>query len=94
MERSTKPWIVCAANRHRESGLIVCGARYFDPIMRAQMKAMQGFPYWNNCEQGFIDQWGKFYTREEAYKLARANGQIRFGSIENEEDVLMSGHLY
>lgn len=72
-----KPWIVCAANKHRESGLIVCGARHYDNIMRKLMTELGGFPYWNNCEQGFIDQWGNFLTREEALIIAEDNKQIK-----------------
>lgn len=40
------------------------------------MSVTGGFPYWNDCEQGFIDQYGNFYTREEAYFVAEENGQI------------------
>lgn len=85
--------IVCAANRHLKTGRIVCGARHFDPIMRAQMFASEGFPHWRNCEQGFIDQFGVFLTREEAYIIAKANGQIthRCGG---DETTLFSENLY
>lgn len=72
------PWIVCAANRHRDTGLIVAGARHYDAVMREQMYANGGFPFWNNCDQGFIDQRGEFLTREEALVIALANGQRRF----------------
>lgn len=68
--------VVCAANQHRETGVIICGARHFDSIMRAQMNATGGFPFWNNCDQGFIDQRGVFLTRPDARRLAVEAGQI------------------
>jgi len=88
-----EPWIVCAANRHRETGRIVCGARHYDPIMRAQMMASEGFPHWRNCDQGFIDQRGAFLTREEAHAIAALNGQIRH-RCGGDEGTLFSENLW
>lgn len=65
--------IVCAAIRR--NGLIICGARHFDPIMRAALKAMSTDH--KGWEQGFIDNKGTFLTREEAWKIADREGQIR-----------------
>ncbi len=87
------PWIVCAANRHCETGVIVCGARHFDNIMREVMKVSGGFPHWLNCDQGFIDQKGVFYTREEAHAVALKNGQIRY-RCGGDEGTLFSENLY
>lgn len=65
--------VVCAAIR--KNGMIITGARHFDSIMRAQVDAAkETFGGW---EQGFIDQYGTFLTREEAWKIADAQGQIR-----------------
>ena len=65
--------IVCAAIR--KSGHIIAGARHFDSIMRAQIKAMnETFGDW---EQGFIDQYDVFLTRDEAWLIADKQGQIR-----------------
>lgn len=86
------PYIVCAANRHNDSKLVICGARHFDSIMRAAMKACGGFPYWLNCEQGFIDDQGTFYTREEAWEIAKEKGQIR--REVSVEGTLFSENLY
>jgi hypothetical protein len=55
--------IVCAANRNRKSGRIICGARHWDKIMRSQKKR--------------IDQFGDFLTRAEAFVIALHQGQIR-----------------
>jgi hypothetical protein len=73
------PWIVCAANRLRfpDHDEIICAPRHFDPIMRAQMAASGNKAAWRTSEQGFVDQRGNFYTREEALKIALANGQRR-----------------
>jgi hypothetical protein len=67
--------VVCAANRHHHSRLIICGARHWDKVMRAQADALgTGFTEW---EQGFIDQFGDFLTRGEAWTVAEEQGQIR-----------------
>jgi hypothetical protein len=68
--------IVCAANRHRESGLILCGARHWDKVMRAQANAI-GISPRDGWQQGFIDQFGDFLTREEAWVVAEKENQIR-----------------
>ena len=66
-------FVVCAAMR--KDGFIIAGARHFDTVMRVAIKALNlGFGNW---EQGFIDQKGIFMTREEAWKVADARGQIR-----------------
>ena len=70
-----KPWIVCAANKHIETGTIFCGARHFDNLMRGQIKAAN-YPF-TGYEQGFVDQFGRFYNREEAWIIAETNGQIK-----------------
>ena len=70
--------VVCAANRHRESGVIILGARHYDGVMRQAMQVCGGFPYWRNCDQGFINQRGEFLTRERALEIARANGQVKY----------------
>ena len=46
--------------------------------MRDQVRDMDGVwdKSWADAEQGFIDQWGRFYTREEALRVARQNNQI------------------
>jgi hypothetical protein len=44
-----------------------CSARHSDPRMHLQ-KAATGLN-WDGAEQGFIDQKGRFLTREEAYEV-------------------------
>lgn len=69
-----KPRIVCAANRF-ENGPMIVGARHFDQHMVEQMQYM-GLKGSDPHVQGFIDQYGHFYTREQAWKIAEENGQI------------------
>lgn len=87
--------VVCAANRNRATGLIICGARHFDQIMHRQMEARppEERDDWRRSEQGFIDQFGTFLTREEAHKICTERGQFfrRFGGDEKE---LYSENLY
>lgn len=80
--------VVCAALRNQD-GMIVCGARHNDAVMRAQM----GSADWRKADQGFIDQYGVFMTREEAHKVAIEAGQIirRCGG---DEKRLFSENLY
>lgn len=55
-----QPVIVCAACRHCD--LIICGARHFDKVMHTQIKFLNIKVNAYGWEQGFIDQFGKFYT--------------------------------
>lgn len=76
-----QPLIVCAANR-LSNGRVIIGARHWDDHMHAQMNDMVSdegdeIKLVKCEEQGFIDQFGNFYNRKEAWKVAEANGQIR-----------------
>jgi hypothetical protein len=69
--------VVCAAVRSPE-GQVICSARHFDQLMRSIITACG---LWSRAEvepweQGFIDQFGVFMTREEAHLVAKAAGQI------------------
>ena len=86
-----EPRIVCAAMRKETR--IICGARHYDPVMRQQMIASEGLDFWKGCEQGFIDQFGNFLTREEAHKIAVKEQQIR-KHVGGDKDRLFSENLY
>lgn len=62
-------FIIAAANRIKETKLIVVSARHADATMRAQYSKF-GISRLDtrrsHMEQGFIDNHGKWYTREEA----------------------------
>jgi hypothetical protein len=67
--------VVCAANRCEKTKQIAIGVRHSFPIMRNNMEAMY-MGSWTTSEQGFVDQFGTFLTREEAWVVASAAGQI------------------
>tara|TARA_B100002049_G_C16070064_1_gene372362 strand:- start:413 stop:907 length:495 start_codon:yes stop_codon:yes gene_type:complete len=69
--------VVCAACRS-DKGRLIVGPRHFDPIMKAQIDTMNyaGDDVGLFEEQGFIDQWGQFLTREDAWIVAKAAHQI------------------
>lgn len=79
----TQRRVVCAANWHDDAG-IVLGARHFDFLMHRAIQ-IENDARFEHCqelidpiewEQGFIDQRGEFMTREEAWTVAEAAGQI------------------
>ena len=92
--------VVCAACRY--GLLILCSARHWDRVMRDQYtlaKATGAYPHASKFEEGFIDQFGDFLTREEAREIVNKNGQPfdaeRNGGICGRNDtVLYSEGLY
>ena len=61
--------------KQKQEGVTIAGARHFDSGM-VQIINKLGMDL-GSWEKGFIDQFNKFITREEAWKIADANGQIR-----------------
>jgi hypothetical protein len=89
----------------RGQRVIIAGARHYDEIMRANILALfhhvmdretaiklARHDGWYACEQGFIDQKGEFLTREEAWPIAEAAGQIR--NKVGPDGILYSENLY
>ncbi len=70
--------VVCAAMLMKD-GSIVTGIRHFSNEMRAVMRLAYGAEGYHLkvADQGFVDQKGVFLTREEAWVVAEAAGQIR-----------------
>lgn len=70
-------WIVCAACKFGD--FVATGPRHFDDTMFNQSEAyynsINGEREYSKWEQGFIDQFGNFYNREEAMKIVKENGQ-------------------
>jgi hypothetical protein len=56
-----------------------------------QLPSVPKFP--SDWEQGFVDQYGNFMTREEAWEIAQAAGQIRRPEG-GAPGTLYSEHLY
>ena len=86
--------VVCAACKHED--LILCGARHWDSVMNNQYNYLHDQPKAFLFEQGFINQFGEFLTREEAMIVALDAGQtvdIERGCGGNEK-ILFSEGLY
>lgn len=84
--------VVCAANRHLDTNVLVIGPRHYDETMHKHI-AQLGYRN-HEMEQGFIDQHGVFMSREEAYLVATEANQIRSKSGNPDEPVLYSEDLY
>lgn len=87
-----KPIIVCAAIRN-DQGHIICGPRHYDQIMRAQLRLLPDHLLTTFKEQGFVDQFGKFYCRYQAWKIATENQQIK-QRVGGDNECLYSENLY
>lgn len=73
--------IVCAANRFTFADgaqLVVTGVRHWDPLMHAQVKALDQNTWAGMVkeEQGFVDNKMTFLSREEAWAVASTSDQI------------------
>lgn len=73
--------IVCSAIR--KYGEVILGARHCDSLMHNTIKVYktsfeEGISdiNWSNAEQGFVDRYGNFLNRKEAFKVAFEAGQI------------------
>ena len=65
-------------------GHLIIGNRHFCPLMQMQI-GLLGLDYRKhniNYDQGFVDQWGIYMSREEAWNVAKARGQIKEVVIE------------
>lgn len=70
--------IVCAACKHKD-GTIVLSVRHFDSFTHATLdlrKQIDPSENWQACEQGFVDQFGNFLDRCDAWVIACAASQI------------------
>jgi hypothetical protein len=70
--------VVCAAIRAAD-GDVLLGIRHYSNDMHWQLGRRvdgQKFKHRHDEDQGFVDQYGVFMSREEAYAVALAAGQI------------------
>ncbi len=73
--------VVAAANRYGD--FVIAGSRHFCVTMHSiidvfGLDALHAYAGGaDNEEQGFIDQYGTFHSREEAAKIAVAAGQVK-----------------
>lgn len=97
--------VVCAANRTyyvdadgERKSLVIAGARHCDGVMAPVLKFVREHSMQPDetlkQQQGFIDQYGNFMTREEAYLLARSNKQMIVDAGKWPRERLYSEHLY
>lgn len=88
--------IVCAACRCQ--GIVILGPRHWDAAMHrtaTQIFFSEGYSKLE-WEEGFVDQHNVFFTREEAWMMAEASGQIiyRCGGDTRSGGTLYSENLY
>lgn len=70
--------VVCAAIRAADGDLLL-GIRHYSADMHAQIQWRSDgwkFQHLMDEAQGFVDQHGVWLSREEAYQVAQAAGQI------------------
>lgn len=70
--------VVCAAVR-AEDGEVMLGVRHYSRDMHRQIECRidgNKFMWRHNADQGFVDQYGIFMSREEAYQVAQNAGQL------------------
>lgn len=72
------PRIICAALRARD-GTLLLGLRHYSRDMTRQMEQRDDggkFVSRTGEDQGFADQFGRYYTRREAWVIAQRTNQI------------------
>ena len=70
--------VVCAALRASDGDLLI-GIRHYSADMRQQIeRRLDGTKFLHRLDehQGFVDQWGVYMSREEAYQVAKDAGQL------------------
>jgi len=85
--------VVCAALAYKD--ILILGARHFDHTMINQISSNDKAPFvaGKAWEQGFINTWGEFLTREEAWIVAEHNNQI-IKRVGGDDKKLFSENLY
>jgi hypothetical protein len=91
--------VVCSAVQCQSTYALVLGARHFDTRMHkhiALFKRINSMAFTGDYIEGFIDTWGNFLTRTEAWKVAADNGQIirNVGGDQAKGGTLYSENLY
>lgn len=93
--------IVCAANRFqlKDGGeLVIPGVRHYSKDMALvldQLRDKVVSDHVTGDNQGFVDQWGEYHTREVAVIIAEHAGQLNTGRKKSgPADELFSEDLY
>ena len=60
-------------------GHLIIGNRHFCPIMHMQIDllGLNSRKHNISTDQGFVDQWGIYMSRQEAWNVAKKQGQIK-----------------
>lgn len=72
--------VVCAAIR-ADDGEVLLGIRHYSLDMHRQIEQRRDgskFEHRHDENQGFVDQYGMYMTRESAYQVAKAAGQLAY----------------
>lgn len=88
--------IVSAALFDTATGVMVLGPRHFDHTMNVQISQLDeryNQIDWSQAVQGFVDTHGRFLTRQQAHKIAKAQEQFYRGHPDDNEQ-LNSDNLY
>ena len=75
-----EPFIVSAAMKHPHKDVIICSPRHWDTVFRNLYEIVdfdEKPEHPSQWVQGFVDQFGTFYTRVDAYKVAYRRGQVK-----------------
>jgi len=76
-----KRYIICSAVKYKNH--IIHGRRHGDAY--ETLKSLLPTSEYEliikkDLTEGFVDQYGDFYNREEAFKIAESSNQIKYGS--------------
>lgn len=88
--------IVCSANRNLVTGDIILGIRHCDKHMNRQRSRLENVGKNSDWEQGFVDRYGTFHSRTDAWVIAKEANQIirRCGGDTSNGGTLYSENLY
>ena len=90
--KKPQQFVVCAAIKYDD--LIIPSARHHDKVMNKVILAIGNLNH-RDSEQGFINQFGEFLTREEAMIVAKEAGQkINKRGCGGSDKTLFSEGLY
>lgn len=89
--------IICAATKFfnitdPDIDLIIPSVRHYDLISDEILGNIE-YDEWEEEEQGFLTNFGRFVDRKEALKIAKENNQVKY-SIGYDPDELYSEMLY
>lgn len=90
--------VVCSAIRNNTTGAVILGVRHYDKFMHESIKSLPltKRKEWYtdaNIEQGFVDNYYTFLTREEALAVALVADQ-RLSRCGGDDHILYSENLY